>query len=106
MRSRYTAYALGDADYIIKTTHKDNPEFRQSGRLQKQQILSFSHNTQFNGLEILDVQEGEFTDFKGTVTFHVTLSQNNLDASYTEKSDFKKEHGAWLYLKGEMESSQ
>lgn len=106
MRSRYTAYALGDADYILKTTHKDNPELRLSGRLQKQQILSFSQNTKFNGLEILDVQEGELNDLTGTVTFHVTLSQGNRDVSYTEKSSFKKENGAWIYLKGEMAAAR
>ncbi|HEV8052008.1 MAG TPA: YchJ family metal-binding protein [Parachlamydiaceae bacterium] len=99
MRSRYTAYAMGNADYILKTTHKDNRESHKSAKLQMQQILSFCQNTEFNGLKILEVREG---DLSSTVTFHVILSQNNHDASFTEKSFFEKVNGAWFYLKGEV----
>jgi len=37
-----------------------------------------------------------------TVTFVAHLSQNQQDASFTEKSYFEKVNGKWLYLNGEL----
>jgi len=99
MRSRYTAYSLGDVDYILKTTHVDNPQAHLPVEFQKKQILKFCQSTDFNGLEILDVQEG---DPLSTVTFRALLSQDNADCSFIEKSLFKKENNFWFYLKGEV----
>lgn len=99
MRSRYTAYTLGDADYILKTTHADNPQAHLPVDFQKEQILKFCQSTDFKGLEILEVQEG---DLVSTVTFRANLFQDKTDCSFIEKSHFKKENNFWFYLKGEF----
>lgn len=91
MRSRFSAYALGNADYIIETTHPDHPDAALPVSQRRKQIKLFSRNTQFQNLEIL-----ETTDT--TVTFKVTLVQNEKDASFTEKSLFAEQNGRWLYL--------
>lgn len=97
MRSRYAAYALGLADYIIHTTHPKNPGYQKNFEKWKKEIEAFSFHTTFTGLEISDFKEDEDN---ATVTFHATLHHGDSDASFTEKSRFLKENGKWLYLDG------
>lgn len=88
MRSRYSAYALGLADYSLSTAkYPDN----------KDKILQFCNNTHFEGLDILEFIDGEK---KAYVTFKATLSQNGRDASFIEKSEFEKMSGKWFYKIG------
>lgn len=99
MRSRYSAYALNLPDYIIQTTHPKNSHYSSNLLNWKMEIESFTLNFSFKGLEILDSTTNATT---ATVTFTAQLSQNNHDASFTEKSTFKKVDDRWLYLSGEM----
>ncbi len=98
MRSRYSGYALGKTDYIIATTHPENVEAKKKAWLRKSEIESFSQSTQFTGLDILDFETNEPT---ATVTFRAHLVQAGRDASFQEKSLFKKEGGRWLYHSGQ-----
>ena len=95
MRSRYCAYALGNVDYIISSTHKDNALFRLPTALQKTQIKHFCDSTTFTSLEILEVVPGEP---ESTVTFRAGILQNGADCSFVEKSLFKKMAGFWKYF--------
>lgn len=94
MRSRYCAYALGNIDYLVASTHKDHILFQQPDLLRRQQIKHFCDNTVFSGLEIIDFFPGET---ESTVTFRAILSQGGKDCSFTEKSLFKKVNGFWKY---------
>lgn len=94
MRSRYAAYALGLADYIIRTTHPTNLHYSNDLATWKKDILHFSRETRFIGLTIHDWVHGER---EASVTFTAHLSQKNQDVSFTEKSRFVKEAGAWYY---------
>lgn len=98
MRSRYSAYALGLSDYIIHTTHPNNPQRNPDLKQWSKQIMEFCSNTEFTKLDILDFQEKELF---ATVTFRAHLTQNANDASFTEQSYFEKIKGKWLYLNGE-----
>jgi SEC-C motif domain protein len=90
MRSRYAAYALGLADYIMKTTAHTSPtdQWRQS-------IADFSSSTNFWGLEILSYTEA---GDRAVVKFAALLKQGDKDTSFTENSQFVKEGGRWLYI--------
>jgi len=90
MRSRYAAYALKLVDYVIATTHPDNPE----QPLDRAGLLEFCEHTEFAGLEILDFQEGAALS---TVTFRPRLKQGDKELVYIEKSLFEKVDGKWLY---------
>ena len=98
MRSRYAAYALHLADYIIATTHRNHPSYSSNTSKWKRDILSFSSTTRFLGLTIRAFSDGEEEAY---VTFTAHLEQNGKDASFTEKSRFVKEGGRWLYESGE-----
>jgi SEC-C motif-containing protein len=90
MKSRYSAYAVGESDYIIKTTHPNNPDFTEDRLSWRRDIEHFSSTTQFLKLEILDFIEGEHEAF---VTFIATLSGGEL----REKSRFLKINNQWFY---------
>ncbi len=93
MRSRYSAYALGLAEYIIRTTHPKNLEYDNHLKRWKEEILRFSQETQFVKLEI----EGFGEDW---VAFVATLAQEGRPVVLKEKSRFAKLHDKWLYLSG------
>ena len=98
MRSRYSAFVLGHADYIMATTHSNNPDYTDNKERWRASILDFSHNTQFLGLKILEFIDGEAEAF---VTFEARLDQGILK----EKSRFLKEKGQWLYADGDFTSA-
>lgn len=93
MKSRYSAYALDIAEYIIRTTHPDNPDYTENTQRWREEISRFSQGTRFEGLRILSYEEGEEESF---VSFEATLSSGIM----REKSRFLKENGRWLYVDG------
>ncbi len=97
MRSRYSAYALNNVDYIVRTTHPRNPALSHLSAW-KQEILNFSLNTDFLDLEILDSKEQKD---HATVVFIAHLEQNGRDATFTERSYFSKVDGRWFYVNGD-----
>ncbi|MGB1227319.1 MAG: YchJ family protein [Poseidonibacter sp.] len=97
MRSRFCAYSLNNAEYIIKTTHQNNQDYSLDINTWKNDISSFCENTDFVRLEILEIIQG---DDESYVTFKAILKQDNLDSSFTEKSRFLKVENKWLYIDG------
>ena len=99
MKSRFSAYAFKQSNYIIKTTHKENQDYSENILEWEKEIEIFSSNTDFDKLEILEFIKGEIESF---VTFRATLFQNKNDVSFIEKSRFKKEDNIWLYVDGQF----
>jgi len=95
MISRYSAYAVGDTSYIIRTTHPDNPDFQENRIVWAKEIDYFCQGTEFLGLEVVDFIDGEDEAF---VEFKAKLS----DGVIHEKSRFLKVDGRWLYVDGEF----
>jgi SEC-C motif-containing protein len=98
MRSRYSAYALQLTDYIMQTTHPQNPVYSSDRRLWKKEIHSHYKETDFYGLKIVDFIDGSQEAY---VTFTAFLKQASHDFSFTERSRFLKVNGKWLYESGE-----
>lgn len=99
MKSRYCAFATSNSQYIISTTHENNPDFTTDIKSWTKDILDFSNNTEFKKLEILEFIEDDFESF---VTFKALLLQNKNDISFTEKSRFLKVDNFWKYVDGEF----
>lgn len=93
MRSRYSAYALGKSQYIIETTHPDNPQYEHNHLDWEKKIRAFSESTQFTKLVI----DGYGEDW---VVFSAHMVQNGQPTLLKEKSKFAKQNGKWLYLSG------
>lgn len=90
MRSRYSAYALNRAEYIIQTTDPEGPMWRTDEATWRADLEAFSTQTRFAGLIILAAD----TEM---VTFRATLFHGKQDISFTERSVFRREDGRWLY---------
>lgn len=99
MRSRYTAFAAGDYKYIIKTTHKENPDFTKDIKGWEGSILDFCKACEFKKLDVLEFEDGDNSAY---VTFKATIICEGRDNSFAEKSRFYKENGMWLYHSGEF----
>ena len=95
MKSRYVAYVVGDAKYIIKTTHPDNPQYEEDKKAWQKGIESFSRENNFLNLKIDSFSEEKEYAY---VTFKATFSEGEL----YEKSKFTKIKDMWFYLSGEI----
>ncbi len=89
MRSRYSAFALGDTDYLRQSWHAGH----------RPAEITPEPGLRWLGLEILAVSEqGD----NATVEFEACfLLQGKVDAIH-ERSDFLREQGRWYYTRGEM----
>ena len=97
MRSRYTAYATGDAAHIMATTHAHSPHFSPDSDAWKEELEAFCGSTGFEGLEVVSSRvEGD----RGWVEFVASLSKSGKPALMTEHSEFQRVEGRWLYLYG------
>ena len=89
MRSRYSAYALGELAYLKTTWHADfcPPD------------LALEPAIRWIGLEILAFEDGENA---ARVEFEARfLTHDRVDAVH-ECSSFVREQGKWLYTEGKM----
>lgn len=90
MRSRYSAFATGAADYLVNTTHISKRKYHN-----KRDILAWSQANKWLKLEVLASTET-------TVTFKAYYLDENLKAQvHYEQSTFKLEDGKWFYVDGE-----
>jgi SEC-C motif-containing protein len=102
MRSRYAAFALGLGDYLVGTLVSDHPD--RAGDLSAlSRALSHAKDTQrFLGLRILDSGiDGDRGD-RGFVVFHARIFERGADRSFSERSRFRLEDGAWRYEGGDV----
>ena len=90
MRSRYSAFAVGAADYLVNTTHISKRRYHN-----KRDILAWSQANKWLKLEVLASTET-------TVTFKAYYLDENLKAQvHYEHSTFKLENDKWFYADGE-----
>jgi SEC-C motif-containing protein len=93
MRSRYSAYVLQNADYILATWHKST----------RPKHIDFSNeNIVWQKLEILKAKKGNAKDDKGYVEFNAFYEQDGQMFVMHEISRFKKFGGKWFYVDGEV----
>lgn len=111
MRSRYTAFVLGDIDYLLVTHH---PDYRANDRASLAQTI---RTTQWVNLIILATQKGQRKDKTGSVEF-VAVYSKRTSAGITEtapsgsptgelnqlheKSQFVREGNRWFYTQGDL----
>jgi SEC-C motif-containing protein len=95
MRSRFTAYAQRNADYLRNTW--------DSGKCPD--TIDFSRETAvWQRLEIVDTKKGGPQDDKGLVEFKAYYRENGEECVLHEVSRFIKKEGRWLYLDGVIKS--
>lgn len=90
MRSRYVAYVIHDANYLIATTAPSHRSYYA-----KEDIVSWATQNQWQRLEIINVTQSN-VEFKA----YYLDSYKQLQVHH-EHSRFVFENGEWLYVDGE-----
>ena len=91
MRSRYTAFAVGNRDYLLKTWH---PSTRPA-------VLDLDAQMQWRRLDIVETTAGGPLDDTGVVHFRAHYRDGTGGGVQEETSRFVRTRGAWLYVDGE-----
>ncbi len=99
MRSRYSAFANEDIDYILSTHH---PETRDE--ITRESVEIWSKDSDFLSLTILDTVDGTEDDQEGIVEFIAEFRAETYIRKHKERSVFKKLDGNWYYH-SEVEAS-
>ena len=95
MRSRFTAYALRNAAYLLDTW---DATVRPGA-------IDFSREKiDWQRLEIVATKKGGIKDSKGVVEFKAFYRENGEDHVMHEISQFTKINGRWFYLNGMVKS--
>ncbi len=88
MRSRYSAYALGEIQYLLRTWHP----------VGRPKSLQLDPDQKWLSLEILGRTAGGMLDTRGTVHYRARYSENGIRGEQTENSLFTREGKQWLYV--------
>ncbi|MFD7924248.1 YchJ family protein [Streptomyces sp. NPDC059740] len=91
MRSRYAAFAVRDADYLLATWHPDT----------RPATLDLDEDVRWTGLEILATTGGTAFHQEGRVEFRAHWTSGGRQGEQREDSRFVRVAGRWLYLDGE-----
>ncbi|MBP8919437.1 MAG: zinc chelation protein SecC [Micropruina sp.] len=87
MRSRYTAFAVGDAEHLLRTWHpRTRPE-----------TLALD-DLDWVGLEVTERIDGAADDHMGIVGFTAHWRRGDRTGTLTERSAFVRRGGRWVYL--------
>ena len=90
MRSRYSAFAVGDTDYLFRTWH---PRTRPDD-------LAPTPGITWTGLEVLGTVGGDASDDTGTVEFRAAYRAPDGSHVLHEISRFERRAGRWVYVDG------
>lgn len=85
MRSRFSAFALGLGDYLVRTQDEPADPIALSRIKDRQRFLD---------LKILRVEETK-------VLFFAKIFERGVDRSFAELSSFRREGAGWIYTTGE-----
>jgi SEC-C motif domain protein len=88
MRSRYSAFAIGDVGHLLRTWHP-------SGRPPS---LTLDPSLQWTRLAVLETRDGGLFDATGMVRFRAMYLQDGRRGVLEETSRFVRQDGLWTYL--------
>ncbi|WP_028118113.1 YchJ family protein [Ferrimonas senticii] len=97
MASRYCAFVMDQADYLLATHH---PDFR--GDLTREELSESAQTTAWHCLQIVDAT---VTGDVGEVEFKAWYREDKRLQALHERSRFSREDGLWYYRDGEIQPS-
>ncbi|GAA5204422.1 YchJ family protein [Microbacterium jejuense] len=93
MRSRYTAFVVGDAPYLSGTWHPGT----------RPEELTLDPAQKWTGLEIIDAEGGGESDTRGVVEFRAAWRCGADRGVLHERSRFVRQAERWWYLDGRID---
>jgi SEC-C motif-containing protein len=88
MRSRYSAFYLGDAQYLLKTWHE----------LTRPESFELDPEITWRRLDIVRTERGGLLDKEGIVEFSAHYREDGIARQQKESSRFRKVDRQWYYL--------
>ncbi len=90
MRSRFSAFAVGDVDYLLATWHPST----------RPRSLDLEAGVEWLRLEVLETHAGTPDDDSGEVEFaaHYWTTADRQRGLQRERSTFRREGGQWFYV--------
>lgn len=100
MRSRYSAFARREVEYLWRTLHPEHPDRAQGKEEIIRELRAVAGSHKYPGLKVLDRR---LTDAQGTslVLFHARVFQLGRELSFVECSSFRHDGTGWRYYAGE-----
>jgi SEC-C motif-containing protein len=93
MRSRYSAFAVGDAAYLVTTWHRST----------RPADVDLDPDVRWRRLDVLATSAGGPFDTTGTVEFRATYRDADGPGALHEVSRFVREDGGWSYVDGSVD---
>jgi SEC-C motif-containing protein len=97
MRSRYTAFAVGNIDYLFQTVAPEQRHDMDRGSLE-----AWSKESQWNGLDINETEAGQPGDKAGIVEFTAHFTRAGSRETHYERSSFRfdDKDQCWYFVDG------
>lgn len=92
MRSRFSAFALGDVAYLLASWH---PSSRPGS-------LELDADVEWRRLQIVDAVDGGPDDAEGVVEFRASFRGPDGAGLMHERSRFTRVDGRWVYVDGDQ----
>ena len=90
MRSRYSAYALGETEYLLHSWYAST----------RPASLELEPGIRWYRLDIVRTERGGMLDDEGVVEFRAFHRSNDGAGEQHEVSRFAREDGRWVYVDG------
>ncbi|WP_454789063.1 YchJ family protein [Mycolicibacterium lutetiense] len=92
MRSRFSAFAIGDVGYLLTSWHPDT----------RPAELTLDETLTWRRLQIVDTESGGEDDAEGVVEFRAQYVHDGGRHILHERSRFERVGGQWRYLDGQI----
>ena len=100
MRSRYSAFALREVEYLWRTLHPGHPDRARPKEEVLRELRAVAGSHRYPGLRVLDSRPPDETG-TARVLFHARVFERGKDRSFVERSEFRHDGTGWRYLRGE-----
>jgi SEC-C motif-containing protein len=95
MRSRFTAFSVGDEAHLLRTWHTDT----------RPPAIQFAPEQRWTRLEVLATVDGDLLDAEGAVEFRAHYERSGVPGSLHELSRFVRDDDhRWVYV-GALEAT-
>lgn len=92
MRSRYTAFVVGDVEWIMDSHHPDTVN-----EIDRDEVARWSTGSEWLGLRIRSVEDGGAQDATGEVTFRARYRVQGQVVDHAERARFERCDGEWRF---------
>ena len=100
MRARYSAFAHQEMPYLLETLHPG-----QRSDYDEEGAAKWARESDWTGLEILDVKGDPAKENSGSVEFRASYRRNSEKLEHHELAEFRKSNGIWYFFDGKMVSA-